>query len=98
MTNIGIGYRCVAVHDALSMVLCRVEKLLTNPEQVLVLLPLERDTGTYAGMYKQKISATKAIAKTLQKQLVRSWKSVEKAAMQVDFSLDPWARINAVGG
>jgi hypothetical protein len=97
MTNIGIRHRRMAVNDKFSVILFRVEKLVTNPEQVLDILLLPRDVGTDTGMYKQEISATKTIVETLQEELVGARKSADKATVQVDFCFAPRARINPIG-
>src|SRR6266850_7752696 len=62
MPDIGMWHRRMAVNDNHSVVLCRVEELVTNPEQILKILPLDRDAGANAGMYKQEISAIKTAA------------------------------------
>src|SRR3979409_2661637 len=59
MPDIGMWHRRMAVDDKHSVVLCRVEELVTNPEQILEILLLDRDAGANTGMYKQEISAKK---------------------------------------
>src|SRR6202165_1718647 len=98
MPDIGMWHRRMAVDDKHSVVLCRVEELVTNPEQILKILPLDRDARANTGMYKQEISAIKTVAETLQEQFVCTRKGAAKAPMQFDFSFDrPRARRYAVG-
>ena len=71
---------------------------MTNPEQILKILPLDRDARANTGMYKQEISAVKTVAETLQEQFVCTRKGAAKAPMQFDFSFDrPRARRYAIG-
>ena len=70
LPDIGMRHWRVAVNDEFTVVLCRVEKLMTNPEQIVVVLLLDRDVRANAGMHEQEISAAKAVAEALQEQLV----------------------------
>jgi hypothetical protein len=88
----------MAVNDNHAVVLYRVEELVTNPEQILEILLLDRDARANTGMNKQEISAIKTITETLQKQFVCTRKGAAKAPMELDFSFDhPRARRYAVG-
>src|SRR5258708_2132353 len=98
VSNVGMRPRRMAMNDKFSVVPCRVEELVTNPEQVIEILPLDRDARPNAGMYKQEISAAKAILEALQEQFVCPREGAAKATVQVDFSFDHApARINAIG-
>src|SRR5712664_2494020 len=98
MPDIGMWHRRMAVNDEHSVVLYRVEELVTNPEQILESLLLDRDARANTGMYKQEIAAIKTIVETLQEQFVCTRKGAAKAAVQLDFSFDhPRARIYPVG-
>jgi hypothetical protein len=96
MPDIGMWHRRMAVNDKLSVVPCRVEELVADPEQVVEILPLDRNGWANTGMYEQEISAAKTRAETLQQQFVRARKGIPKAAVQFGFD-HPRARLNAVG-
>jgi hypothetical protein len=66
VTNIGMLHRRVTVNDEFSVVACRIEEFVTNPEQIVPRLLFHRDGGTDAGVNKQEIAATKAVVETLQ--------------------------------
>ena len=91
-------HRCMAMHDEFAVILGRVEKLVTDPDQVIGILVFDRDVGPDAGVNEQEISTRKMIAQTLQKKLVRPWKGLEEAAVKVDFRLEIRVQIDTVGG
>src|SRR5258708_23682890 len=64
--DVGMRHRRMAVNDNHAVVLYRVEKLVTNPEQILQILLLDRDARPNTGMNQKEISAIKTIRKTLQ--------------------------------
>ena len=96
MPDIGMRHRRVTVNHKLSMVPRGVEELVADPEQVVEILPLDRNGWANTSMYEQEISAAKTRAETLQQQFVRAWKGIPKAVVQFGFD-HPRARINAVG-
>lgn len=65
--DVGMRHRRMAVNDNHAVVLYGVEELVTNPEQILQILLLDRDARANTGMNKQEISAIKTITETLQK-------------------------------
>ena len=86
----------MAVNDKLSVVPRRVEELVADPEQVVEILPFDRNGWANTGMYEQEISAAKTGAETLQQQFVRARKGIPKTAVQFGFD-HPRARLDAVG-
>lgn len=68
----------VSVHDDFSVVCCRLEKFFPDPSQVIGILLCEWNTGTNAGVNKQKITASKTVAQALQKQFVSARKLIEE--------------------
>jgi hypothetical protein len=95
--DIGMRHRCMAVNDESSVRLRRVEELVTNPYEIVDILPFDRNAGTNAGVYKQEISAAKTVAEASQEQIVRMRKNATKAPLQVGFRLPPRMRENSIG-
>jgi hypothetical protein len=93
-----VRHRRMAMHNEFAVVLGRVEELVTDPDQVIGILVFDRDVGPDAGVNEQEVSTRKMIAQTLQKKLVRPWKGLEEAAVQVDFRLEIRVQIDAAGG
>ena len=78
--NVWMRHRRMTVHDE-SLVFPRaVEELITNPDQIVNILLLNRNARTNARMHEQEIAATELVAQALHHQFVRTWKHVEKAA------------------
>lgn len=68
----------MAMHDHLAVVECRVEELVSYPEQVLRILLCHRYAWSDPGVDEQEITADEAIAQTLQEKLMSSRKNVEQ--------------------
>jgi hypothetical protein len=65
-------HRRMAVYDEFAVVLRRVEKFMTNPEQIVEVLLLDRDSRADTRMHEQEIATTKTVAEALQENLVRA--------------------------
>ena len=95
---IGMWHRRVAVNDEFAVVPAgRIEKFVTDPEQIVRILTLERNAGAYAGVHEQKISAAIDVSQSPQEQFVESREDGEKASAQVRRRFVA-SRMNAVGG
>src|SRR5260370_1110385 len=96
--DVRMRHRCMAMNDKFSVVRRRVQKFMTNPEQIMEVLLLDRNARANAGMDEQEVSAAKTVTETLQEQLVCTRKGTPKATMRIDFDLGlrP-ARTDAVG-
>jgi hypothetical protein len=55
----------MTVNDEFAMVPRRVEKFLTNPEQIVEVLLRDRNARAYARRHEQEITAAKAVADAL---------------------------------
>ena len=73
------------------------QELVTNPYQVVGVLPVDRDIRTNAGVNEQEISAAELIAQALHEQFVSARKDAEKAAMQIAGGLGSVAQLDAIG-
>src|SRR5205085_1483560 len=94
--DLRMSHRGVAMNDVFSMVRGGVKEFTTYPEQVVEVLPIDRNAGTNSGMHEQKIAAAEAVAQALQEHFVRAREDVPKAAMGVDFRVGTGTEINAV--
>src|SRR5258708_11880385 len=65
MPDIGMRHRRMAVNDNHPVVLHRVEEIVTNPEQIMEVLLLDRDAGANTGVNKQEISPLKTLTEPL---------------------------------
>ena len=83
VTNVGMRDRRVAVNDKFSVVVCRIQKFVTDPKQIRAILLINRDVGTDAGVDEQEIATMKTVLETLQEQFVRVGKQLAKATMQI---------------
>jgi hypothetical protein len=52
------------MNDKVSVVLRRVEKLMANPEQIVEVLPLDRNARANPGMDEQEVSAAETVVET----------------------------------
>ena len=98
VTDIGMRNRRMAVHNESSVILHRVEELVTNPDQVFGVLLIEWNVRTNTGVDEKEISARKMIAQTLQEQFVRAGEGVQKTTMQVELGFGSVAREHPIGG
>ena len=64
LSDVGMRHRRVAMNDKFSVVLRRVEKLMTNPEQIVEVLPLDRNARANPGMDEQEVSAAETVVET----------------------------------
>ena len=67
VAKIGMRNWCVPMNNALAVMMCRVEELAADPEQVMHRLPIERDTWANARMHEQVIAAADPRLQTSQK-------------------------------
>src|ERR1700733_13950144 len=89
--DVGMRHRRVAMNDEFAVGPRRVEKFLTNPEQIVEVLLLNRNAWTNACMHEQEVAAAKAAAEALQKDLMCTREGAPKTTMRVNFSVDPRA-------
>src|SRR5437773_4386414 len=95
--DVGMRHWCVSMHDEFAVVFIRVEKLVTNPGEIIAVLVLEGNAGADASVHEQKISAAVTVVQALQKQFVGPREYREKATAQLHCGFAV-ARMNAVGG
>ncbi len=64
LLDVGMRHRRMAMNDKVSVVLRRVEKLMANPEQIVEVLPLDRNARANPGMDEQEVSAAETVVET----------------------------------
>jgi len=94
--DIRMRHRRMTMHDESSVTPRRVEELITNPNQIIGILMLNRDIRANAGVHEQEIAATELIAQASHDQIVCTGKRVNKVAMQVEGCLVLVAQLDAV--
>lgn len=82
VTDIDMRDGRMPVHDDLSMIPLGNQKFVANPEQIMLILRMDRNGGAYAGMNEEKIAAFEGVSKTLQEQQMRLRKICAQRPMQ----------------
>lgn len=90
-------HRRMTVHDESFVVPRAVEELITNPDQIIGVLLLDRNARTNTRMHEQEIAATELVAQALHDQFMRTRKHVEKAAMHIVCRFGSVVQLDTIG-
>src|SRR5439155_20414351 len=95
--DVRMRHRRVTVNDESFVIARGVEELITNPDQIVNVLLLDRDVRTNAGVNEQEFAATELIAQALHEQFVGTRKRIAKAAVQIESCLGVGVQLDAKG-
>lgn len=87
----------MTVHDESSVAPLRLKEFMTNPNQVIGILVVDRGVRTNAGMDEQKIATDELVTQALHEQFVCTRKDAEKAAVQVVDGFGSVKQLDAIG-